>query len=251
MRRLGLGMLVLVGGVLGQAAGGARADDAAMAIIDKGIAALGGEGKLAKATAMKWSAKGKLTIDGNDNDFSIRYAVQGLDHSRSDFEGEFNGNDIKGSTVLAGGKGWRSFNETNPLDDDALQNEKRNVYLQVIPITLIPLKGAGFKVEAAGEEKVGDKPAQVVKATGPDGKTFKLMFDKESGLPVKMTATVVGFGGEDYDQVSLFKEYKEMGGIKKATVHEVARDGNPLLKLTVKEFQVVDKLPEDTFAEPK
>ena len=248
MRRLGMGWLVLAGGLLGQAA---RGDDAATAIIDKGIAALGGEAKLAKATSLKWSAKGKLIIDGSDNDFSIRYAVQGLDRSRSDFEGEFNGNEIKGSTVLAGSKGWRSFNETTPLDDDAIQNEKRNVYLQVAPITLLPLKGKGFKLEAAGEEKVADKPAQVVKATGPDGKTFKLMFDKESGLPVKMTATVVGFGGEDYEQVSLFKDYKEMGGILKATAVEVARDGNPFLKLAVKDFQVVDALPEDTFAEPK
>ena len=252
MRRYGMVLgMCLVGGMIGQGNAPARADDPAMAIIDKAITALGGEAKLAKATSLKWEAEGKLTIEGNDNDFSIKYTTQGLDHIRSEFAGEFNGNDIKGSTVLAGAKGWRSFGETNPLDDDAIQNEKRNAYLQIVPITLLPLKDKGFKTEVDGEDKVDDKPASVVKVIGPDGKTFKLMFDKESNLPVKLTATVVGFGGEDYDQISLFKDYKEMGGIKKATLVRVSRDGNPFLKLTVKSFEVVEKLPADTFAEPK
>ncbi len=68
---------------------------------------------------------------------------------------------------------------------------------------------------------------------------------------MKLVATVVGFGGDDYEQVSIFKDYKEMSGIKKATNVEVLRDGNPFLKVTVKDFQVVDKLPADAFAEPK
>ena len=252
MRRFGMGLgMFLVGMMLGLGSAPARAADDAAAIVDRAIAALGGEAKLAKATALKWQADGKLTVDGNDNDFKLRYAVDGLDHARSAFEGEFNGNEIKGMTVLAGDKGWRSFGDSNPLDDDGVANEKRNVYLQIVPITLVPLKGKGFKVEAAGEEKVGDKPAHVVKATGPDGKTFKLLFDKESGLPVKQVATVVGFGGEDYEQTSLYKDYKEMGGIKKASEVEVLRDGNPLLKVRIKSFEVLDKQPAETFAEPK
>jgi len=240
----------LVAGLVGSA-GVARADEAAQAIIARGIAALGGEAKLAKATALKWKAEGKLTLDGNDNDFSIQYTTQGLDHSRAEFEGEFNGNEVKGMTVLDGNKGWRSFGETNPLDADAVDNEKRNAYLQVVPITLLPLKDKAFKTELAGEEKVNDKPASVVKVTGPDGKSFRLLFDKESGLPTKMTATVVGFGGDDYEQVSFYRDFKEMDGIKKAMALEVLRDGNPFLKVTIKEFKLVDKLPADTFAEPK
>ena len=83
------------------------------------------------------------------------------------------------------------------LEGDGLANEKRSVYLQVIPITLVPLKGKGFKYEAGGEEKVGDKPAVILKVTGPDGKDFTLYFDKESGLPVKLVAKVIGFQGQE------------------------------------------------------
>ena len=56
-------------------------------------------------------------------------------------------------------------------------------YLQAVTSTVLPLKTKAFKVEAAPDEKVGDKPATVVKGTGPDGKTFVLYFDKETGLP--------------------------------------------------------------------
>ena len=81
------------------------------------------------------------------------------------------------------------------LDGDDLAAEKRRAYLQAAPMTILPLKGKGFKVESATEEKVGDKPAAVLKVTGPDGKDFTLFFDKESGLPVKLVATVAGLPG--------------------------------------------------------
>ena len=52
--------------------------------------------------------------------------MQGLDHYRSEFEGEFNGNPIKGVTVLNGDKGWRKFGENAmEMDEDAVANEKR------------------------------------------------------------------------------------------------------------------------------
>ena len=250
MRRIFfVGSLAVFAGLVGSTA--TQAADDASSLIDKGIAALGGEAKLAKATALKWKAVGKLIVEGNDNDISLSYTTQGLDHLRLEFEGDINGNEVKGATVLDGNKGWRTFGETNVLDADAVDNEKRNAYLQIVPIMLVPLKDKGFKAEAGGDEKVGDKSANVVKVTGPDGKTFKLMFDKESDLLVRMTATVVGFGGDDYNQVTTYGDYKDFGGIKKATKVESTRDGKPFFKLTLKEFQVVDKLPADTFAEPK
>src|SRR5262245_11894913 len=93
-------------------AGSVRADEnEAKAVIDKAIKALGGEEKLAKAEAVTWAARGKMTFNDNTNDYSTRVTVKGVDHSRSEFEGEFNGNPVKGVTVLAGDKGWRKFGE--------------------------------------------------------------------------------------------------------------------------------------------
>jgi hypothetical protein len=233
--------------------GTARADEQeAKAVIDKAIKALGGEEKLAKAEVISWKTQGKMTFNENTSDVKTQVTAKGLNHYRSELEGEFNGNAVKGVTVLASDKGWRKFGENlNEMEGDALANQKRTVYLQVIPVTLLPLKGKGFQVDSAGEEKVGDKPAAVVKVTGPDGKDFKLFFDKESGLPVKMTATVAGFQGNEFNQETTFGAYKDFGGIKKATKIESKRNDQRYMEYEITDFKVLDKVDADAFAEPK
>jgi hypothetical protein len=227
----------------------APADDQdAKAILDKAIKALGGEDRLAKAEAFTWKGKSAINFNGNENEFDGQVTIQGLDHYRNEF-----GNDqFKGVIVLSGDKGWRKFGDNGgEMEGEAAANEKRNVYLMVVPIRLVPLKGKGFKYETVGEEKVGGKPAVGLKVTGPDNKDFTIYFDKESGLPVKQVAKVVGFQGQEYTQETTFGDYKDFDGIKKATKVENKRDGEPFLTLTVSEFKVVDKVAPETFAEPK
>src|SRR5579864_1347099 len=114
-----------------------RADDKdAHAVLDKAIKALGGEEKLGKVEAATWKGRGKVTINGDDNPFSIQTTMQGLDRVRTEFEGEFNGNAVKVVTVLNGDKGWRKFGDmAMELDSDSLASTKRTVYLQLVPIT--------------------------------------------------------------------------------------------------------------------
>jgi hypothetical protein len=231
----------------------ARADDKdPKAILDKAIKALGGEENLAKVKSATWKAKGKISFGGTDNEFSSTATAEGLDHLRSEFEGEFGGNKVKGVTVLNGDMGWRKFGDMGmELDKDGVANEKRTLYLQVIPVTVVPLKGKDFKVEAAGTEKVGDKPAAVLKVTGPDGKDFKLYFDQESGLPVKEVAKVIGFMGEEFTQELSYAGYKDFGGIKKATKIVSKRDGEKFQEMEISDFKVLDKVDAKTFGEPK
>lgn len=230
-----------------------RADDNnAGAVIDKAIQALGGQDKLKKAEMASWKGKAKITFGDNENEFSSQTTVQDLDHYRGEFEGDFNGNKFKGVTVLNGDKGWRKFGDMGmEMDDAAVANEKRMVYLQVIPITILPLKGKGFKAEMAGDEKVGDAMATVLKVTAPDGKDFKLYFDKESGVPVKSVATVLGFMGDEFTQETSFGNYKTIDGIKKATKIESKRDGQKFVEQEITEFKVLDKIEPGTFDEPK
>ncbi len=231
-----------------------RAADAkdAKAVLDKAIQALGGQDKLSNIKAATWKTKGKLTFNDNEAAFTTQSTAQGLDHFRSQFEGDFGGMEIKVVTVLASDKGWRKFGDNSmELDKDAVANEKRNVYLQVIPMTIVPLRQEGYKTELAGEQKVGGKDAIGVKVTPPDGKEFTLYFDKESGLPVRMVAKVLDFQGNEYTQETTFSDYKEMGGIKKATKTESKRDGAKLLEVQITEFKVLDKADPKEFTEPK
>jgi hypothetical protein len=224
------------------------AEGDAKEILDKGIKALGGEEKLAKAEAITWKTKGTIKFNDNENEFTGFVTIKGLDH----FRRESANDQFSVVVVLAGEKGWRKFGDNaSELEGDGLANEKRRVYLEVIPATLVPLKGKGFKFEAGGEEKVGDKPAVSLKATGPDDKTFTIFFDKESGLPVKMTAKVVGFQGQENDLETTYSDYKDFDGIKKATKIEVKRDGETFQKMEHSDFKVLDKVDSDVFTEPK
>ena len=248
-----LGAVLATMFVLSLSASARAADDKdAKAILDKGIKALGGEENLSKVKAASWKTQGKLTINGEDNDFTSSATLQGLDHFRSEFEGEFGGNKIKAMTVHAKNKGWRQFGgETTELDESALANEKRSAYLQVIPTLLLPLKDKNFKIEAAGEKAVGGKPAVGLKVTPPDGKDFTMYFDKESGLPAQVVAKVVGFMGEEFTQESTYSDYKENSGIKKAMKISTKRDGEKFIEAQITEFKVLDKVDPKTFEEPK
>jgi hypothetical protein len=247
-----LGVVLMTVLVSGLGSPGRAAEKDVQAVLDKAIEALGGAKKLGAVKAFTWKAKGTINFGGNESAFTSAATAQGLDHYRSEFEGEFGGNKVKGVTVLKGDKGWRKFGDMGgAMDKAAVANEKRSLYLQLTPVTIVPLKGKGFKVEAAGTEKVGDKPAAVLKVTGPDGKDFKLYFDQKSGLPVKLVAKVIGFMGEEFTQETTFANYKDFKGIKKATKIESKRDGEKFLEQEITDFKPVEKVDPKTFTEPE
>ena len=190
------------------AAGPARADEKdPNAILDKAIKAVGGEEKLKKLDAMTWKTKAYDHHQRRQQPVHASSRPSRVSITTGpEFEGEFGGNPFKGVVVLNGNKGWRKFGDENmDMDEDAVANEKRQVYLQVIPTKLVILKDKGYKLEAADEQKVGDKPAAGIKVTGPDGKDFTIYFDKESGLPVRTVAKVVGFDSEEYTQETTYQ----------------------------------------------
>jgi hypothetical protein len=231
----------------------ALADDKeAAAILDKGIKALGGEEILSKDVVHTWKIKGSVSINGNDSEFTGSGTSKGMDQSRANIELEINGNKFAVTTVLNGDKGWRKVGDNlMPLDADGLATEKRNHIISLGVSTLVPFKGKGYKVESAGEEKVGDKPANVLKITSPDGKDFKISFDKESGLPVKSAARVAGFMGDEVDQEVLYKDYKDFGGRKRATKLEMKRDGAKFIDEVISDYKSMDKAEAGTFDEPQ
>lgn len=230
-----------------------RADDQdPKALVDKGIKALGGAEQIGKIKVYTWKTKSKVFFGENENSMATESTAQDLDHYRSQFEGEFGGNNIKGIVVVNGDKGWRKFGDnTMEMDADSLANEKRMIYLSAVPVTLLPLKGDSFKLEAAGDDKVDDKPAIAIKVTAPDKKDFKLYFDKESGLPVRLVGKVVGFDGSEFMMETTLSAYKEFDGVKKATKIVSKRDGEKFFDQEVTEFKVLPAAAAGTFDEPK
>ena len=233
--------------VLGPA-GAARAADT-KAVLDKAVTALGGEDKLKALKGGTGKSKGTITFMDTDNKFTGQTTVEGLDHLRTEIEGNFGGTDTKVVVVIKGDKGWVKFGDMKTeMDKDALAGQKRDIYLQVGAMNPLVLRGKGFKVESADETKVGGKPAVGLKVTGPDGKDFKMYFDKESGLPVKQVAKVRGFMGEDFTQETTYSDYKDFGGVKRPTRTKATRDGNKFLESTTLSFKPLEKVDPKTHA---
>jgi hypothetical protein len=124
------------------------------------------------------------------------------------------------------------------------------MYLQLIPVTLVPLKQKEFKVEVTATEKVAGHEAPTLKVTGPDKKDFTISFDHETGLPVKLVAKVIDFMGAEFTQVTTYEAYKDLGGIKKATKVDSKRDGERFVDYEISDFQVLDKVEPAQFKEP-
>jgi len=251
MKRILVTLLAI--GLVAGFCGTVRADDAAdpKAIVDKAIKALGGEEALGKVKVAYWKSKTTISFNGNDNEGASETTIQGLDHFRQEFTGEFGGNKFKGVTIVAGDTGKRKFGDNAAdLNKEALAGQKRSIYLTMIPVTMLPLKDKDYKLEPIAEEKVEDKPAVGLKVTAPDKKDFKIYFDKESGLPVRVVARVSGFQpGMEFTQETTFSDYKDVAGIKKAMKTVSKRDGEKFMSQTITEFKLLDKVEPKVFTE--
>lgn len=238
---------------IGGTAGFVRAADAgdASTVVDKAIEAMGGAAKLGKVHATHVKTRGTITIEGNQSPFSGQSTAQGFDHYHLEFGLEIGGNKVEGCTVIDGDKGWRKFGDNvMPVQGDALKGEKRGLYLQIAAGNPAVLKGNGFKLLKTMNDTVDGKPVVGVEATGPDGKEFTIFFDKASGLPAKLKATVMSFAGDEVKQETTYSNYKDFAGIK-ATKSVTKRDGEPFLTQELVEFKVLDKADPKLFEEPK
>jgi hypothetical protein len=221
-------------------------------VLDKAVKALGGKEKLSKLKAYTYKTKGTINFGGNESEFAAQVTVQGLRHHRNEFEGDIGGNKIKGVFILAGDKGWFKFNEdVKEMEKDGVASHAHTVLMEVVPATLLPLRGKDLKVTPAGETKVGGKAAVGLAVTGPGGKQFKIYFDKDSGLPVKVTGKTADFMGAEHDQETTFEKYKDFDGVKKATRVVTRQDGEPFISVDVTEFRPLEAADKKAFAEPK
>jgi hypothetical protein len=245
MKRL-LGAAFVVGLTV---CGSAKADEqAAKAVLDKAIKAMGGEERLAKIKAFAIKGKGTIIIDGDDVSFTFQSTARGIDQYRSTYEGTAGGEKFTGAVVIDGDKGWRKHDdEVEQLAGKELDDEKRNAYLDVVPVLLTLLKGKAFKLDSAEE----DKTTTGIRAKGPDGKEFTIRFDKESGLPARLSGEVVDEEGDEYIEEMTFEDYREFGGIKVATKSSIKKDGERFIEVEGMEFKTIDDVDPGTFAEPK
>ena len=205
-------------------------------LIDKVLAAHGGEDKLNKLTSFTMTVK-------HSNGETQHYFVQ----PPKNFRWETTHRDRTGKRIVIlfpeGRRWW-----TKEPNEDAKEfiptgiEPTMEYWLDYVkffgPRQVLRLKDADHKVALLDEEtKIGDRAAVGVQVTGPHC-TQKLYFDKETHLLLK------GVGSDILREVT-FSDYKKFDGIP---IAQKERDGH--FEPVVTDFRAVDKLDAKLFEQP-
>jgi RNA polymerase sigma factor (sigma-70 family) len=205
-------------------------------LIDKVLAAHGGEEKLTKLTSFTMTVK-------HTNGETQHYSV----HPPKDFRWETTHRDRTGKRIVIlsphGRRWWtKEPNEEAKSFRPSGAEMTMAFWLDYVkffgPRQVLRLKDADHKLTLLDDEsKVGDRPAVGVKVKGPQY-DHTMYFDKETHLLVKGLAS-------DIVRVVVFSDYKTFDGIP---VAQKERDGH--FDPDVTDFKVVDKFDPAVFEKP-
>src|SRR5262245_38646690 len=223
------------------------------AIIDKAIAAHGGEAKLAKFPAQTLKGAGKYYGMGEAIDYTLEIASQdkkfrfGMDMKVMNF-------DLKIIVVVSGDKGWEKVNDdVKDIAADEMAEHKEQMHSQAV-VRLLPVKkDKAYKLSLIGDVKVGDQPAVGVRIAKKGHRDVSLFFDKSKGHLVKseyVIKDIKGGGDKEMMQTNLYYDYKEFQGTRHATRLVTERDGKKFTDTQLTELQLLEKLDDSTFDRP-
>jgi hypothetical protein len=161
-------------------------DHEAKAVVDHAIQAKGGWERLEKYKAVTY----KLTASMTEDDFKATISgvayEQAPDKMKADITVEVDNMRTTMVQVVNGDKAYEAANGTTELiNEEEVAILKHELYVSEIA-ELRGLKADGVKVSLAGEAKIGDRPAIIVKATCAGRPDVKLYFDKASSLLLKV-----------------------------------------------------------------
>jgi len=212
----------------------------ARAIIDKAVSALGGEKKL-QTKVFTW----RMNMGEGR---TAQVTLKGLDLYHHEIVFTHMGETTRYLMVMNGDKCWTKVGDK----PTTLKNVKDSPRPLPHPIMLLPLKDRAFTLKPAGEKEIDGRQAVGVHVTEPgakDPRKYTLYFDRDSGLPIRKTATDPG----DAKRITevRYSAYKDFDGIKVATRTEFMLNGKVDSTWEITEFRVLNEADVGTFDEPK
>jgi hypothetical protein len=231
------------------------ADEKALAVVEKAIKAMGGQERFEKAqTTFLKSTRDIAVANGVRRTTSTLLTAQGLENFRFVVERDVDGVRRKTTGIINGDQGWiQTERGTTEMKPDNVKDSKRSVLGGLLPTRPDLLKANVFDLEWAGEQLVGDRPTVAIKVRGLGIDGMKIYFDRDRGLPIKSEDRFTDRRGDVSGQ-RVFSDYQEFGGIQMATKIDYKSDaaGDTIAFVEhIKEFKILDKVPADTFTEPK
>jgi hypothetical protein len=146
------------------------ADDEAVALVKKAVAAQGGQEKLSRQAAGITKMKGTIyALPQGDVPFTGEAVTQPSGSVKITLEVTLGGQPFTVTQVLDGDKGWVNNNgQVNDLDDHTRQQLKKSQHVDRVTSLVALLTDPGFTLSVLKEAKVSGRPALGVKVAAKD-----------------------------------------------------------------------------------
>ncbi len=234
---------VLLAAVAVLIVGGVRAaDDAAVAVVKKGIEAHGGEDALKKPKGGEYKVEGEVTIGAEKGKFtsSISYALPNM--FRMSVDTTLGTAKTSQVIVVNGDKVKATTNgKAQELKDPAKAEFLQLAAIQEVSLLYPLLDDKKFTLTAEKDEMVNGKDAAVVRVSRKGMKDVRLYFDKAGGELVKFVHKMPDpFGAEATTEVTQ-SEFKKFDGVLQPTVQKVKQANKEYMTLKIVEAKLLEK----------
>lgn len=248
MRKAALSMLVVLAGVwLAVPAQAQTADE----VIEKHLAAMGGRAAMEKLQNRVATGTITVTVQGTPLAGSIEMYSSVPNKSRMSFRMDLSAmgaGEIVVDQRCDGKTAWASNSMQG--DRDLTGTQLQAMVNEYFPTPLLGYKARGAKVEIAGKETVGTRPAIVVLFTPAAGHPSKYFFDAETYLPLQeVTKQDVPEAGGEVESKVLIEDLRTVDGVKVPFSVKIA---NPMqdIAITLDKVEHNKTIDETMFSKP-
>jgi hypothetical protein len=228
-----------------------RADDAAIAIINTGIKAHGGEKALMKNKAGEYKMKGTMPFLDGDLPYTYTIAYQLPDKFKMTFDSLLVEQKLSMTGIGDGDKFKIVLNGKVQKNEDNTNDELRQgAASQEISMLYPLLDKEKYTIKSGEDAKIAGVECSTVLVEGKKTKPMKLYFEKKTGLlhaTVRPRSAPPG-GIHEVDEETVMSDYKEVEGVK-VPMKLVMKHGNkPYMSSTVTEVKLSAKLDPKVFS---
>jgi hypothetical protein len=162
------------------------------ALLDRAIAASGGEAALRRSPALLWQATALVRSEGHKIAVVGRWALQPPDRAVIATWEALRGEAATRRLIVSGSKGWRERDgKRTPLSAAELAFERDQLYVYSL-LRLVPLRDRGVKLTAIAPDDQGRPGLRVVRSGRPDVDLFLGADDRPERLRLRISDPATG-----------------------------------------------------------
>lgn len=238
-------------GLVLSAGGTATAQNEAQAIVEKAVAAHGGD-KLTKVQVMQTKARGKLNIPNfgeGEFEFETHWQVPG--QYKSVWRTQVKSQTINQTVWVNRRHGWKSAGGApQEIPEANFKELKEQMHAEALD-RILPLTGKSLSLRPLGVSQDQRLPGQTlagILVKAENHREVRMYFDKDTGLLAKRENAVIDVSSRhETRQEIIYSGYKEFDGVKLWTKFVIYRDGQRFMETDITDVKFFESLPDSMF----